>query len=203
MDIPLELAFHNMTPSSALSSMVREQVRRLERFHDHIIGCRVVIEMPHKSHRPGQNAPDVHVLLRVPGREIVVSRELAHGRNHKSATNAYSVLKDAFQGAQERLKEYRNQRRGAVKAKEAALPAHIVELEAEKNYGFLASRDGEQIYFHRNAVSDGSFSELKVGDAVEFIQVMGDKGNAAARVWRAGAANQRDALYADNFGRIR
>ena len=119
MDIPLELAFHNMAPSSALSSIVREQVRRLERFHDHIIGCRVVIEMPHKSHRRGQNAPDVHVLLRVPGREIVISRELARGGNKKSATNAYAVLKDAFQAAQQRLKDYRDQRRGDVKPKDA------------------------------------------------------------------------------------
>lgn len=119
MDIPLELAFHNMAPSRALSRIVRAQVKRLERFHDHIIGCRVVIEMPHKSHRRGQNAPDVHVLLHVPGRDIVVSREQARGGNRKSATNAYAVLKDTFQAAQERLKEYRNQRRGEVKAKEA------------------------------------------------------------------------------------
>ena len=50
-------------------------------------------------------------------------------------------------------------------------------------------------------MSDGNFSELQVGDAVEFVQVMGDKGNAAARVWRAGAANRQDALAAENFTR--
>jgi Sigma 54 modulation protein / S30EA ribosomal protein len=118
MDIPLELAFHNMAPSAALSAMARAQVRRLARFHDHIIGCRVVIEMPHKRHRLGQNLPDVHVLLRVPGREIVISRELAHGRDRKASTNAYAVLKDAFQAAQQRLKDYHQLRRGAVKTRE-------------------------------------------------------------------------------------
>src|SRR3954468_16662667 len=93
MDIPLELAFHNMTPSDSLKSAVEREVERLERFYDHIVGCRVVIEMPHKRHRLGSNVPDVHVVLRVPGREIVVSRELTHAGNKKSAVNAYAVLK--------------------------------------------------------------------------------------------------------------
>jgi ribosome-associated translation inhibitor RaiA len=117
MDIPLELAFHNMAPSGALAAAAQQQVRRLEKFYDHIIGCRVVIEMPHKSHRKGQNTPDVHVLLRVPGREIVVSRELARAGSKKSATNAYAVLKDAFEAVQQRLKDYRQQQRGEVKTK--------------------------------------------------------------------------------------
>ena len=126
MDIPLELAFHNMTASEGLTTAVRQEVNRLERFYDHIIGCRVVIEMPHKSHRKGNNAPDVHIVLRVPGREIIVSRELAHAANKKSATNAYAVLKEAFQAAQHRLGEYRRQQQGVVKShKDDRLPAEL------------------------------------------------------------------------------
>jgi ribosome-associated translation inhibitor RaiA len=117
MNIPLELVFHNIAPSDGLTQAVRREVARLERVYDHIVGCRVVIEMPHKSHRLGSNAPDVHVLLRVPGREIIVSRELAHRGEGKSATNAYAVLKDAFEAARQRLKGYRSLRRGEVKSK--------------------------------------------------------------------------------------
>jgi len=118
MDIPLELAFHNMAPSAGLTQAVGRQVARLERFHDHIIGCRVVIEMPHKSHRLGSNAPDVHVLLRVPGREIVVSRELAH--LGKRPSNAYAVVTDAFEAVRQHLQDYRRQQRGEVKSHTAA-----------------------------------------------------------------------------------
>ncbi len=114
MEIPLELAFHNMTPSPGLAQTVRREVARLERFYDHIIGCRVVIEMPHKSHRLGSNTPDVHVVLRVPGREIIVSRELAHLGNRPA--NAYTVLSDAFEAARQRLMDYRRQQRGEVKS---------------------------------------------------------------------------------------
>jgi hypothetical protein len=110
MDIPLELAFHNMAPSEALASAVRRQVAGLGKFHGRITGCRVVIEMPHKRHRPGQNTPDVHVLVRVPGREIVVSRELAHAENRKSPHDAYAVLRDAFRAVGQRLRDYRRQR---------------------------------------------------------------------------------------------
>jgi ribosome-associated translation inhibitor RaiA len=109
MDIPLEIAFHNLAPSDAMKAAVKREVRRLERHYDHIVGCRVVIEMPHKRHRPGSNVPDVHILLRVPGREIAVTRELAHAGDKKSAVNAYAVLKDAFEAVQQRLKDYRRQ----------------------------------------------------------------------------------------------
>ena len=111
MDIPLELAFHNLAPSDAMKAAVKREVRRLERHYDHIIGCR---------HRPGNNIPDVHILLRVPGREIAVTRELTSAGDKKSAVNAYAMLKDAFQAVQQRLKEYRRQAhertRGASRA---------------------------------------------------------------------------------------
>ena len=71
---------------------------KLEQFHDHIIGCRVVIEMPHKSQKASGNPPDVHIVMRVPGKEIVVSRELTHDGHKKAATDAYAVLDDAFRG---------------------------------------------------------------------------------------------------------
>ncbi len=111
MDIPLELAFHNRDPSEALKNAVREQVAQLEKLYAHIIGCRVVIEMPHKSHTPGHNAPDVHVVLRVPGREIVVSREQARGAS-KPPTDAYAVLNDAFRAVTKGLRDHKELQQG-------------------------------------------------------------------------------------------
>ena len=118
MDIPLELAFHNIEPSDALKNAVNEHVAKLETFYDHIIGCRVVIEIPHKSHRIGSNAPDVHIVLRVPGREIVVTREQASA--DKAAVNGYALLGEAFHAVQQQLKDYRRIRQGDVKHKPSA-----------------------------------------------------------------------------------
>ena len=117
MDIPLELSFHNMESSDALKAAVREHVDKLEQFHDHIVGCRVVIEMPHRSQKASGNPPDVHIVVRVPGKEIVVSRELAHNGHKKAATDAYAVLDNAFAVAESRLKEYRRIVQGDVKYK--------------------------------------------------------------------------------------
>ena len=102
MDIPLELNFHNVEPSDALKAAVRRHVDSLERYHDHIIGCRVSIEMPHKSQKAIGNPPDVHIVVRVPGKEIVVSRELKHDGHKKAATDAYAVLDEAFRSPRAR-----------------------------------------------------------------------------------------------------
>ena len=117
MDIPLELSFYNLESSDALKQAVRGHVNKLEQFHDHIIGCRVVIELPHKSQKASGNPPDVHIVVRVPGKEIVVSKELAHNGHKKAATDAYAVLDDAFSVAQKQLKDYRRVSHGDVKHK--------------------------------------------------------------------------------------
>lgn len=115
MDVPLELAFHNLSPSDALKAAVRRHVEGLERFYAHIIGCRVVIEMRHKSHRTGQNDPGIHLVLRVPGREIIVTREPHGTASRGGAADVYGALHETFRAAQSRLKDYKCRRQGEVK----------------------------------------------------------------------------------------
>jgi ribosome-associated translation inhibitor RaiA len=117
MDIPLELSFHNLEPSDALKAAVRNHVDKLEQFHDHIVGCRVVIEIPNKSQKASGNPPDVHIVVRVPNKEIVVSREYKNNGHKKAANDAYAVLDDAFLTAQKQLKDYRRVSHGDVKYK--------------------------------------------------------------------------------------
>ena len=106
--------------SDALKTAVQSHVNKLEKFHDHIIGCRVSIEMPHKSQKAVGNPPDVHIVIRLPGKEIVVSRELKHDGHKKAATDAYAVLEEAFLVAQQQLKDYRRISHGDVKHKPVA-----------------------------------------------------------------------------------
>ncbi len=130
MDIPLELSFHNLEPSDALKTAVRAHVTKLEQFHDHIIGCRVVIEMPHKSQKASGNPPDVHIVVRVPGKEIVVSREYNHNGHKKAATDAYAVLDETFLVAQKQLKDYRRVSHGDVKYKSGEPKGVAGEVES-------------------------------------------------------------------------
>jgi cold shock CspA family protein/ribosome-associated translation inhibitor RaiA len=197
MDIPLEIAFHNLAPSQEIEALVREHVGRLEKLYPHLIGCRVSIEMLHKQHRTG-NVPEVHIAIRVPGREIAISREPHKAKQRRATPNVRTAIKDAFRAAEKRLKDFKGVQYGDVKVKEAPVQGYIAQLLAEKNYGFIATGNGEELYFHRNSVADDSFDDLREGDAVQYTIVAGDKGPSAGRVWQTAEANVSERLRRDN-----
>lgn len=60
-----------------------------------------------------------------------------------------------------------------------------IKTLTEKGFGFIA-REGEakDLFFHSNDLSGVSFDELKVGDAVSFEIVDGQKGPSAKNVTR-------------------
>ena len=76
MDTPLEIAFHNMDSSNGLEARIRERAAKLERFHNHITSCHVVVEVPNRS-QGGAKGYHVRVECRVPGKELVVSHDRA------------------------------------------------------------------------------------------------------------------------------
>ena len=61
-----------------------------------------------------------------------------------------------------------------------------IKTLTEKGFGFIA-REGEtkDLFFHSNDLSGVTFNELKVGDAVTFEIVDGQKGPSAKNVARA------------------
>lgn len=122
MDIPLEIAFHGIKPSLKIEALVRKHVAKLEKRFEHIIGCRVAIELPHRQHRRG-NVPEVHIEIRVPRKELVISREPHNARQRRATLDVNAVLKDAFSAAEEQLTEYKRQLNGDVKPKIARLAA--------------------------------------------------------------------------------
>jgi CspA family cold shock protein len=61
-----------------------------------------------------------------------------------------------------------------------------IKTLTDRGFGFI-SRDGEEkdLFFHSKELVGVTFDELKVGDAVSFEVVQGDKGPAATGVSRA------------------
>jgi len=55
MQLPVQITFRNMDSSAAVEARIREEVEKLAEFYDSIMGCRVMVEMPHK-HRQRGNA---------------------------------------------------------------------------------------------------------------------------------------------------
>lgn len=117
MKIPMQITIRDMEHSEALEQHIVEKSKKLEEFFDHIISCRVVVEMPHKHHHQGKQF-NVRIDIGVPGNEIVVNRD--------QSEDVYVALRDAFNSAKRQLEDYVNKIRGNVKNHEAK---RMVEMD--------------------------------------------------------------------------
>jgi ribosomal subunit interface protein len=165
MELPLQITFRHMDSSDAVAARIRERAAELERFFDRITACRVVVECRHPRHQQG-NLFRVRVDLKVPGREIVVGRDPAAHHAHE---DVYVAIRDSFDAARRLLEDHVREARGDVKLH--AVPDHgrIARILPEQNCGFIVSADGNEIYFHRNSVTNGGFEKLAVGDEIRFV----------------------------------
>ena len=161
MQEPLQIAFHNMESSPALEQRVRELFAKLERYYDGIISARVVLEAPHKQ--PHKSTLGVSISIGVPGRDIVVKREQ---RVHEADHNVW-VLNEAFEVAGRQVEEYSRMQRREVKALEPERQyARVVRLYPGQDYGFIETRERQNIYFHRAVVREDKFDQLEEGSEV-------------------------------------
>jgi cold shock CspA family protein/ribosome-associated translation inhibitor RaiA len=178
MQLPLQVSFRHMEHSEAIEALVREKAAHLDTFADHIMSCRVVVELAGKHHEHG-NLYEVRIDLTVPGEEIAVTREPSE---HTACRDIHVALRDAFDSARRQLEDYVRRRRGAVKAHDMPPHGRIVRLFPDEGYGFLETSDGRQVYFHRHSVLDEGFDGLEVGTEVAFAEEEGKKGPQASTV---------------------
>jgi ribosomal subunit interface protein len=117
MQIPLDISFRNMDPSPAVEARIREKAAKLERFHERIISCTVVVEAPHRHHHKGK-IYSVHIDISVPGKDhLIVDRAKPADHAHE---DVYVAVRDAFNAAVRQLEDYTRRMRGDVKAHTAS-----------------------------------------------------------------------------------
>jgi len=119
MQIPLQITFRDMEPSTAVEAGIREKAGKLERFYDHIISCQVVVEAPHSHHHKG-NLYQVRIDMTVPDGKLLVNHE--HHHQDHSHEDVYVAIRDAFDAMKRQLEDYARKRRGKTKKHES--PAH-------------------------------------------------------------------------------
>lgn len=107
MNYPLTVTFHNTRRSTRIEEEVAEFAERLDKFHDRIQNCEVVIDKPHRQHNKG-NEFHVRILLSVPGQKIVVT---SPNPKHGDHTSLHVALRDAFDVAQRKLRVQREKPR--------------------------------------------------------------------------------------------
>lgn len=108
MKVPLQITGHGIELTQAIDGAITRRVQKLEQFSDQLIGCRVVVEVPHRHHHKGFQY-NVHIDLSLPGRELVVKREWH--------TDLYVAIREAFEIARRQLATVTGRRRDSAKGR--------------------------------------------------------------------------------------
>ncbi|OGT19535.1 MAG: ribosomal subunit interface protein [Gammaproteobacteria bacterium RBG_16_57_12] len=106
MQLPLQITTRDIELTPAIENAIRSRISKLETFYDRIMGCRVMIEAPHRHHHKGVLF-NVRIRLTVPGGELTVGRE-----PHE---DLYVAIRDACNAARRQLQEFSRRQRGDVK----------------------------------------------------------------------------------------
>jgi hypothetical protein len=114
-----------MGVSPALEQEIRSRAAWLETFHPGIVGCRVLLEIPHRHRKRGRPL-HVRIELSLPGEDVIVNHEptlhaAARPGPRKSEEldgrhkDALVALHEAFDVARRRLEDVARRQRGDVK----------------------------------------------------------------------------------------
>jgi ribosome-associated translation inhibitor RaiA len=127
---PVQISFRNMSVSPALEEEIRSRAAWLESFCPGIVGCRVLLEVPHRHRRRGRPL-HVRIEVSIPGEDVIVNHEptldaTSRPAPHKSDEldgrhkDAHVAIHEAFDVARRRLEDAARRQRGDVKARAAA-----------------------------------------------------------------------------------
>lgn len=138
---------------------------------------------------------------------IRVHVTLRHGRHHLHGTEEVDIvatcpgatlraakqeegMRDAVHAAldvlERELAAHHEERRHFGKSPGPRSSGTIASLFTDRGYGFIVSDEGEEIYFHRNALHELDFASLPLGLPVELEIERGERGLQASRVFPVG-----------------
>lgn len=172
------IVYRGFGPSEALTERIYLELDELERISDRITACRVVLELPHKHKRHGKHFL-IKVELFMPGKVLTIDRDPP---DHDNFEDAYAALNETFAKARRLLLDYTRVRRGHTKHHEAPEVGVVTQLFGDRDFGFLRSPDGHDVYFHRNAVLNDGWGRLEVGSRVTWAEEQGNDGPQASTV---------------------
>ena len=105
---PLDIVLRHISKSEQLEAFVCMKAAKLNRFSHDIVGCRVVIDMPHHHHTHG-NLYHVRVTLTVFDQDLIVGHNSGESSSHK---NLLVAISDAFDATRQQIKVYLDKHRG-------------------------------------------------------------------------------------------
>ena len=133
----IQIVFHSIDQTDALTEAVAKLIDKLERYCDQIINGRVVLDSPHNHHHKGK-VYSVSIEIHTPQIEVRVNQDQHDKQSHE---DLYVAIRDAFNVAERQLR--------SVDKKHRATPIH------ELSVGELVGESS----IERDAVDDEELDE--------------------------------------------
>jgi cold shock CspA family protein/ribosome-associated translation inhibitor RaiA len=188
MQVPVQIDFRGEELSPRLRALIEEKIAALETRFGRITAGRVVLKSPSGHHQNG-GLYEVGVHLTLPeGRLVNVERTPTPDERFG---NPVFAIDDAFKRARRQLQDEVGRMDRKPRQREVPAMGTVVRLDESGEFGFLATSDGDELYFHRNSVINGGFAKLKVGTLVSFAEEEGEQGPQASTVKLAGKHRMR------------
>ena len=186
MTIPLQISYVDLDSSPSIEARIEREAAKLERFAHRINRCHVTVTGPSGNRRHG-DLFTVRIRITAPGHiDVVADRNPSPDHAHADVQVA---IRDAFNAVRRRLQDRSRRLAGQTKVHEAPPQGRISRILRDDGYGFIETADGQELYFHRNAVVNGGFDRLKEGAEVRFVEAAGDKGPQASTVQPIGKSH--------------
>jgi len=202
MQVPLEITFHNMESLDWAEQEIRARVDELESIYDRLVSCRVRVDQ-RATNTNDTIPPVVRIEMGIPGRkDLVVAHEPDRLQLKFQRPDLHNAINEAFRIAERQLSEYKDKLKdhGAEMRHESAQQnlGQIAELNPDRDHGFLLTKEGGLLYFHRNSMLSGDFDALKRGHEVYYVEEVGDTGPIATKV-RVKNANAEETAQAQRL----
>ena len=107
MDRPVEISFQGMQGSPSLEDDIRQRVGKLEEHCKSLASCRVTLEASGGKSQPHGHV-SVRIMLGLHGRDLAVSHDPHHEKDHRSHPDAYTAVRDAFRVAERQLQDLKD-----------------------------------------------------------------------------------------------
>lgn len=181
MQVPPEIAFRGVTPTDEMKAQILDGIEKLEDVYPNLTSCRSMVADDTPDQQSGNNYR-VRLEIGIPSKNVVVDHQ--HPAPADRA-GLQQMITEAFATARKRLIKAKELQRGKVKRHELPPHGRIVRLLVDDTgvrYGFLETRDGQQVYFHEDALVDLDYDDLEIGDEVRYAAAQGDEGPQASTV---------------------
>ncbi len=123
-----QIVYHNIDQTEAISEAVQKRIDKLERYCDHIINGRVVLDSPHNNHYKGK-VYSVTLEIHTPELEVRVNQDQHDNHAHE---DLYVAIRDAFNVAERQFKSIDKKHRATPsRQKIEAMMQHTDPAEKE------------------------------------------------------------------------